>query len=48
MLIDVRAPSAYKIGHGVGTINIPRGPFELIPAPEEDALPEKGNMNKKI
>ena len=47
MLIDVRAPSAYKIGHGVGTINIPRGPLELIPSPEDELL-EKNNTNKKI
>jgi hypothetical protein len=35
-------------GHGVGTINFPRGPLELIPAPKEGWLPEKSNMNKKI
>lgn len=46
MLIDVRAPSAYKT-HGVGTVNIPRGPLELNPAPEEDGLPEKSNTNEK-
>ena len=36
MLIDVRTPSAYKTGRGVGTINIPRGLLELIADPEED------------